>query len=88
MQTIFGQKTDQLQRFLEDGKRIPVTVLRVPETTITQRKTRETDGYTAIQVGFGMKKASKLSKPVSGHLKKSGDTTPLFLREIRMSDDT
>jgi large subunit ribosomal protein L3 len=88
MQTLFGQKTEQLQRFLEDGRRVPVTVLRVPEISVTQQKTLEHDGYSAIQVGFGMRKEAKITKPVAGHLKKSGAKTPLFLREIRLANDT
>jgi large subunit ribosomal protein L3 len=50
-------------------------------------KTQETDGYTAIQIGFGSKKSSKLTKPLVGHLKKSGERSPLFLREIRLEDE-
>jgi large subunit ribosomal protein L3 len=87
MNAIFGQKTEQLQRFSEDGKRLPVTVLRVPEISVIQHKTQEKDGYTAVQLGFGEKKQSKATKPLLGHMKKSGATAPLFLREIRIADD-
>lgn len=87
MNAIIGQKSEQLQRFLEDGRRIPVTVIRIPEVSVTQLKTVETDGYAAVQLGVAAKKDSKAGKSLLGHIKKSGAKTPLFLREIRLTSE-
>lgn len=82
MQTVFGIKQGQRQIFLEDGTRVPVTVVSVPETTVTQLKSNEKEGYNALQIGLGQAKKSK--KSTLGHLKKSNLTNaPKYLREVR-----
>lgn len=87
MNALIGQKTEQLQRFLEDGKRIPVTVIRVPEVSVTQLKSIEKEGYSAAQLGIASRKPSKANKSLTGHMKKSGAKAPLFLQEIRLAED-
>ena len=69
---IIGKKVGMTQIFDENGKVIPVTVVEAGPCVVTQKKTVETDGYSAVQLGFGDVKESKLSKPEAGHLKKAG----------------
>lgn len=83
--TILGKKLDQTQGFLEDGTRVPLTRVSVKDNFISQIKTSEKDGYMSLQVAFGNK--NKISKPMTGHLKKAGlKNKPRFLREIRVDD--
>lgn len=85
LSTILGKKIEQTQAFLEDGTRVPLTRVWVGDNSISQIKTSEKEGYMAVQVAFG--KRNKISKPLSGHLKKAGlKNTPRFLREIRVED--
>ena len=80
----FGKKLYQTQMFTADGKRIPVTTIRVSPGIVTQVKTDKTDGYWAVQLGFESKSAANITKQIAGHLKKTGkDTLPRFLREIK-----
>jgi large subunit ribosomal protein L3 len=82
---LIGIKLDQKQTFLEDGSRIPVSLISIHENVITQIKTSEKDGYSALQIGFGTHK--KAAKPVAGIAKKAGLTeTPRFFREIHIDD--
>ena len=69
---IIGKKVGMTQIFDENGKVIPVTVVEAGPCVVTQRKTVETDGYEAVQLGFEDIMAAKLSKPEAGHLKKAG----------------
>ena len=73
---IVGKKIGMTQIFTEDGRLVPVTVIKAGPCTVVQTKTVESDGYNAVQVGFGElteKRAEKLlSKPVQGHYKKAG----------------
>jgi large subunit ribosomal protein L3 len=85
LSAIIGKKIEQTQAFLEDGTRVPLTRVFVGDNSISQIKTSEKDGYMAVQVAFG--KRNKISKPLTGHLKKAGlKNTPRFLREIRVDD--
>ena len=68
---IIGKKVGMTQIFDESGKVIPVTVIEAGPCVVTQKKTAEKDGYSAIQLGFEDVKESKLSKPEAGHLKKA-----------------
>lgn len=72
--------------FTADGQHIPVTVLQVGPCVVTQIKTVENDGYNALQLGFGEKKASRINKPIQGHLKKSGPGNYAYLREVPVDD--
>lgn len=74
---IFGTKIGMTQIFDEDGSAVPVTILRVGPCIVTQIKTVEKDGYSAIQIGYLQTKLKKLSKPQLGHVKKAG-APPLF----------
>ena len=77
---IIGKKVGMTQIFDESGKVIPVTVVEAGPCVVTQKKTAETDGYTAVQLGFGDVKESKLSKPEAGHLKKAGVAPKKYLK--------
>jgi large subunit ribosomal protein L3 len=73
--------------FAEDGASIPVTVLDVSNNRVTQVKTPEIDGYAAIQVAFGKRRASRVSKPLAGHLAKAGVEAGQVLKEFRIDAD-
>jgi len=73
--------------FTEDGVTIPVTVLDVSNNRVTQIKTAEVDGYSAVQVTFGKRRASRVSKPAAGHLAKAGVEAGELLREFRIDAD-
>ena len=83
---IIGKKVGMTQIFDETGKVIPVTVVEAGPCTVTQKKTIETDGYEAVQLGFEDVKESKLSKPEAGHLKKAGVEAKKHLKEFRLED--
>ena len=84
---ILAEKIDQTRRFTEDGKSIPVTLIKAGPCPVVQIKTEDHDGYWAVQLAFGSKKAKRTSKPILGHFKKAGlKKTPRFLREMRVSD--
>lgn len=72
--------------FTAEGHHIPVTVLQIGPCVVTQIKTVETDGYNALQLGFGAKKASRVNKPLLGHFNKSGDGVYAYLREVPVDD--
>lgn len=79
---ILGTKVGMTQVWKGD-KVVPVTVVLAGPCQIVQRKTAATDGYNAIQVGFGEQKESRLNKPALGHLKKAGASAVRYLREFR-----
>lgn len=81
---ILGTKLGMTQVFDEEGRAIPVTVIQAGPCTVTQIKTKETDGYTALQVGYGEVKPKALNKPKLGHLEKSGATPLRHLHEYRL----
>ena len=81
---IIGKKVGMTQIFDESGKVIPVTVVEAGPCVVTQKKTEETDGYTAVQLGFEDIKESKLSKPEAGHLKKAGVEAKKYLKEFKL----
>ena len=83
---IIGKKVGMTQIFDETGKVIPVTVVEAGPCTVTQKKTIETDGYEAVQLGFEAIKESKLTKPEAGHLKKAGVEAVKYLKEFRLED--
>ena len=85
MQVIIGTKIGMTQIIGEDGIVTPVTVLQAGPATVTQIKTAETDGYNAVQLGFGQGK--NLSKSVQGHVKKAGEKlSPKVLKEFRVEN--
>ena len=81
---IIGKKVGMTQIFDENGKVIPVTVVEAGPCVVTQKKTVETDGYEAVQLGFEDIKESKLSKPEAGHLKKAGVAAKKHLMEFKL----
>lgn len=83
---ILGTKLGMTQVFDETGKAIPVTVVQAGPCTVTQIKTKSTDGYTAIQVGYGEVRQKALSKPELGHLAKSSTAPMRHLHEYRLDD--
>lgn len=86
MKTIIGKKIGMTQIFDETGKVIPVTVIEAGPCVVSQVKTVETDGYNAIQLGFGDVKESKLNKPERGHFAKANLGLKKHLREFRVED--
>ena len=83
---IVGEKVGMTQVWDEDNRIVPVTVLRVRPCRVVQVKTQENDGYAALQVTFGARKASKLTKPVAGHYAKAGVDPGTKLVELRLDD--
>ena len=83
---IIGKKVGMTQIFDESGKVIPVTVVEAGPCVVTQKKTVETDGYTAVQLGFGEVAEKKLSKPEAGHLKKAGVEAKKHLKEFKLEN--
>lgn len=83
---ILGTKLGMTQVFDETGKAIPVTVVQAGPCTVTQIKTKQTDGYSAIQVGYGEVKPKALNKPQLGHLAKSSAPALRHLLEYRIDD--
>ena len=83
---IIGKKLGMSQIFTADGKVIPVTVVEAGPCTVVQIKTKENDGYDAVQVGFGAIKETRVNKPVAGHFKKAGVTVKKYLRELRFAN--
>lgn len=87
MQALIGQKKVQSQRFLENGKRIPVTLIDVKDNTVVAVQTQDKNNYQAVQLGFSMKKHA--SKAEIGHAKGAKlEKAPKFLREVRIVDDS
>jgi large subunit ribosomal protein L3 len=81
---LLGRKVGMMRIFTDDGDAVPVTVLDVSNNRVTQVKTAETDGYSAIQVTFGSRKASRVTKPEAGHLAKAGAEAGEILKEFRV----
>lgn len=86
IKAILGKKLGMTQLFLEDGTVVPVTVVEAGPCVVTQKKTVETDGYNAIQVGFDDIREKLVTKPIAGHMKKAGAPLKRTLREYRVED--
>ncbi len=84
---LVGRKVGMTRVFTDDGATIPVTVLDVSNNRVSQIKTPENDGYAAVQVTFGSRRASRVSKPLAGHLAKAGVAPGQVLREFRVEPD-
>lgn len=80
---LLGRKVGMTRIFTDDGSTLPVTVLDVSDNRITQIKTPDTDGYSAVQVAFGKRKASRVGKPLAGHLAKAAVEAGHTLKEFR-----
>jgi large subunit ribosomal protein L3 len=83
---LLAQKVGMTQVYGEDGRVVPVTVLTAGPCPVVQIKTKEQDGYAALQIGFGTKRESLIRKPIQGHLKKHQASGIRFLRELRVDD--
>jgi large subunit ribosomal protein L3 len=79
---LLGKKLGMTGFFTSEGRYVPVTVIEAGPCVVTQIKTRATDGYNALQLGFGQKKETRVSKPLQGHFKKSGDQSFRHLKEF------
>src|SRR6266568_4863014 len=84
---LVGRKVGMTRIFAEDGSAIPVTVLDVSNNRVTQIKNPETDGYAAVQVTFGKRRASRVNKAAAGHLARAGVEAGHVLREFRVAGD-
>ena len=85
---LVGVKKGMTRIFTEDGRSIPVTVIEAAPNRITQMKSVKTDGYTAIQITAGMRKASHVNKPEAGHFAKAGVDAGRGLWEFRLDDSS
>jgi large subunit ribosomal protein L3 len=84
---LLGRKVGMTRIFTEDGDTVPVTVIDVSDNRVTQLKSNETDGYCAVQVAYGTKRASRVTKPAAGHFAKAGVQAGEILREFPVSAD-
>jgi len=81
---LVGRKVGMTRIFTPEGDSIPVTVLDVSDNRVTQIKSVETDGYIAVQVAFGTRRASRVTKPLAGHLAKAGVQAGEVLKEFQI----
>ena len=84
--TILGRKIGMTQVFDEDDNVVPVTVIQAGPCVVSQVKTVATDGYDAVQIGFGEIKKSRVNKPMAGHFAKAGVEPMRYLREVRVAN--
>ena len=82
---LLGRKVGMMRLFTDDGDAVPVTVVDVSNNRVTQIKTKENDGYVALQVTFGSRKASRVTKPAAGHLAKAGVEAGEIIQEFRVT---
>lgn len=84
---LVGRKVGMTRIFTDDGDSIPVTVVDVSNNRVSQIKTPETDGYTALQLAFGKRRASRVRKPAAGHYAKAGVEAGRVLREFPVAQE-
>ena len=84
---LVGRKVGMMRIFTDDGDSIPVTVLDVSDNRVTQIKTVDTDGYSAVQVAFGHRRASRVTKSQAGHFAKAGVEAGTVLKEFTLPAD-
>jgi large subunit ribosomal protein L3 len=85
---LLGRKVGMMRIFTDDGDAIPVTVLDVSNNRVAQVKTAASDGYSALQIAFGSRKASRVTKPEAGHLARAGVEGATILKEFRVTAET
>jgi large subunit ribosomal protein L3 len=83
---LLGTKLGMTQLWDDNNRVVPVTVIEAASNVVTQVRTPDTDGYSAVQLGFGEVKSSKVTKPLAGHFEKAGTTPRRHLVEIRTTD--
>ena len=84
---LLGRKVGMMRLFTDEGDSVPVTVIDVSNNRVTQVKSAENDGYAALQLTFGARKASRVTKPEAGHLAKAGVEAGEIIREFRIDAD-
>lgn len=84
---LIGKKLGMTRTFQEDGRSVPVTVIQAGPCVVTQVKTEDVDGYNAVQIGFGAKKAKNTPMPMQGHFRKAGSDPLRTLVEYRVEGD-
>ena len=82
---LLGRKVGMTRLFTDDGDSVPVTVVDVSDNRVAQVKTQATDGYDALQVTFGKRRASRVTKPAAGHLAKAGVEAGEIIQEFRVT---
>lgn len=85
---LLGRKVGMMRLFTDDGDAVPVTVVDVSNNRVTQVKNQDNDGYVALQVTYGARRASRVTKPMAGHLAKAGVEAGEIIREFRVDADT
>src|SRR4051812_34713157 len=85
---LLGRKVGMMRLFTDEGDAVPVTVVDVSNNRVTQVKSEDKDGYVALQVTFGKRKASRIAKPVAGHLAKAGTEAGEIIKEFRVTAET
>ncbi len=84
---LLGRKVGMMRLFTDEGDSVPVTVVDVSNNRVTQVKTQDNDGYVALQVTFGQRKASRVTKPEAGHLAKAGVQAGEITQEFRVTTE-
>ena len=84
---LLGRKVGMTRIFTDEGDTVPVTVIDVSNNRVAQIKTADTDGYCAVQVAFGTKRPSRITKPLAGHLAKAGANAASVLKEFNVTQD-
>jgi large subunit ribosomal protein L3 len=87
MKGIIGRKLGMTRVFDEDGKVVPVTVIETGPCPVIQVKTKDNNGYSAVQLGFGARKERRTNKPLTGHVRKAGVPPVKIMREVRFDAD-
>jgi large subunit ribosomal protein L3 len=85
---LLGRKVGMMRLFTDDGDAVPVTVVDVSDNRVSQVKTQDNDGYVALQVTYGSRRASRVTKPQAGHLAKAGVEAGEITQEFRVEADT
>jgi large subunit ribosomal protein L3 len=88
LQGLMGRKVGMTQLFTESGDVVGVTAIEAGPCWVTQKKSLDRDGYTAVQLGFGHKKIKRTTKPLQGHFQRSGATPKRWVREFRVDAET
>jgi large subunit ribosomal protein L3 len=84
---LLGRKVGMMRVFTDEGDAVPVTVVDVSNNRVTQVKNQDNDGYVALQVTYGARRASRVTKPMAGHLAKAGVEAGEIIREFRLEAD-
>src|SRR5690606_173740 len=84
---VIGRKAGMTRIFTEDGRSIPVTVIEVDNNRVSQVKTVSTDGYDAVQIAAGQRRATRVNKALAGHFSKAGVDSARALCEFRLTSD-